>query len=278
MLINHGCCRYQSPVFILFDGKFAKVLTSYDNETEYMESSRIDKLPYPQHSDSPMRFRNFSSCPPMHTSFAQTSRTSPSRTQPLKTTSWCHAIEQINALFDLALCTDMDGMIIQPTISTDVVLTALESFVGRIRILVQEGEMKDMESLLPAIDVLLCRVNELHTTPTLSTVESVWWILQHEWRRSLPTGNTVENSETPFRRTIHLLRNWTTWSHQVGTPLYKRPPPLQLVMQLFQIGTSTMSTDLWRSSSLPEDRRSLFFSIPSSSVCRNWVLNREIQP
>lgn len=237
VLINSGCFRYPLPMHVLFDGTVTDV--RYDNESGLSVSS--PQLPYSP--DNFVQARTLLTLPRLDIRLDQLSK--PFRPQQETTASWHRAVDQINSLFDLASEKNMDS----PTVSLDLVLTALESFVHRIRTSLHEGSIADpfAEStnggLLASIEGLLFRVNEFHTSPTLSTVESVWWILQQEWRQ--PNRKLSKNHPPEPRRTIILLGNWTAWSQQVGTPLFGRPPPIKLVMQLFH-DTTTMSTDLWK--------------------------------
>jgi hypothetical protein len=233
---SFAACRNQFPILSLLDRRLSEIL--YDNKTVHIRSrsNQVHPAQYPQGY-----IQVQCSIPPalLDLSAVQAPRPFKTKTlQPEQVTSWNRALEQINALFDLANYMGDDSL----AVSNDLVLTALESFVNRLRISVQEGSIRvefveNIAGLLSAVEALVCRVNEIHTSPTLSTVESVWWILQQE--RQNGTMTSVES-----RRTIHLLKNWTAWSEQLGTPLFGRPPPIQLVMQPFR-ESAVMSTDLW---------------------------------
>jgi hypothetical protein len=195
--------------------------------------------------------------------------------------SWHCAYEQISALIDMTSCRtneNNDMNLVAPSLSMDnIVLNTLEEFVQRIyhnmklqqkqqvqhrthQYITDDDTSGDNDPIQAIIELLYRIQYELpSTSPTLTTIETIWSIIQCDFEHKLTIYNTTSivsattsnattnNQIQPSKMMMRILQRyikqstqlfhlWIDWSKQDnGTLLYKRSPPIQIIIQLFTI-------------------------------------------
>lgn len=165
--------------------------------------------------------------------------------RPKPSSSFARAVEQVQALFDLASSREDEV-----SVSSDVVLTALDGLVSRalrnIQTATGDDVVVDLDRQLKAVEGLLGRVFELNASPSLRTIESFWMMHQYRWQ--LETNYDHKRASQHVEKIVNLLQNWTKWAAESGTMLSGHPPPTIFLLKVLQTASQhrvQMSTGLW---------------------------------